>query len=208
MVRVAKGKPVWTTLQITWTGTLPTRDHPDIVPRFPTLHELRFMSYHAVVAGARGLAFFGGDFTQVLVPRDAKHGWNWTFWERALRPVLEELNSPTVLPALIGASAKSTVVSSATDVELTTRRAGNLLYVIAVRRSATRTDQVHFSGLPNKDDGTPLPAGEVAFEYAQDPPSPPAQPDKQRFRYVRVANFGFTDWLGPYDARVYRFHVA
>jgi hypothetical protein len=67
---------------------------------------------------------------------------------------------------------------------------------------------VHFSGLPHRNDGTPLVVGDVAFEYAQDPPSPPVQPDRQRFRYVKVANVGFTDWLGPHDARIYRFKLA
>jgi hypothetical protein len=34
-----------------------------------------------------------------------------------------------------------------------------MLYLVAVRRSATKTDQVHFSGLPHKNDGSPLVAG-------------------------------------------------
>lgn len=208
MVRVANGKPIWMTLQIAWSGVIPTQDDPDKVPRFPSLHQLRFMAYQAILNGARGLAFFGGDYTQVMTPRDAATGWNWTFWQRALRPLLEELTSGAVQPALLAARAGSTITSSATDVEVTTRRAEKMLYVIAVRRSGTKTDQVHFSGLPHKDNGTPLTAGEVTSEYAQDPPSPPVQPTKQRFRYVKVANVGFTDWLGPHDARVYRFHLA
>jgi hypothetical protein len=60
----------------------------------------------------------------------------------------------------------------------------------------------------HKDNGDPLLAGEVVWEYAQDPPSPPPQPTKQRSRYVKVANVGFNDWLGPHDRRVYRFHLA
>jgi hypothetical protein len=80
----------------------------------------------------------------------------------------------------------------------------------AIHRHSPRNrwSQVHFSGLPHKDNGTAIVAGEVAFEYAQDPPSPPTQPDKQRFRYVKVANVGFTDWLGPHDVRVYRFNLT
>jgi hypothetical protein len=208
MVTAAGGKPIWMTLQIAWSGILPSQDDPDRVPRFPSLPELRFMAYQAVVNGARGLAFFGGQYTQVMRPRDAATGWNWTFWQLVLRPLLEELNSPTVRPALLGASVQHPVTSSATDVEVATRRAGKTLYVIAARRSATKTDQVHFSGLPHKDDGSVIRAGDVAFEYAQDPPSPPVHPERQRFRYVKVANVGFTDWLGPHDVRVYRFNLA
>jgi len=166
------------------------------------------MTYQAIINGARGLAFFGGQYTQVMRPRDALAGWNWTSWQLVLRPLLEELNSPTVQPALLAAPAQHAVTSSATDVEVATRKTANTLYVIAVRRSATKTDQVHFSGLPHKNDGNPLVAGDVAFEYAQDPPSPPVQTDRQRFSYVKVANVGSTDWLGPHDARVYRFNLA
>ena len=208
MVNAAGGKPVWMTLQIAWSGILPTHDDPDRVPRFPSLPELRFMAYQAIVNGARGLAFFGGQYTQVMRPRDAATGWNWTFWQLVLRPLLEELNSPTVWPALLAPPAQHAVTSSAADVEVLTRKDANRLYVIAIRRSATKTDQVHFSGLPHKNNGNPLTVGDVAFEYAQDPPSPPVDPGKQRFRYVRVANVGFTDWLGPHDARVYRFNIA
>ena len=208
MVNAAGGKPVWMTLQIAWSGVLPTHDDPDRVPRFPSLADLGFMAYQAIVNGARGLAFFGGQYTQVMRPRDALTGWNWTFWQLVLRPLLEELNSPTVQPALLATPAQHAVTSSATDVEVATRKTANTLYVIAVRRSATKIDQVHFSGLPHKNNGNPLVAGDVAFEYAQDPPSPPVQTDRQRFRLVKVANVGFTDWLGPHDARVYRFNLA
>ena len=82
----AGAKPVWTTLQIAWSGILPSKSKPGIVPRFPTLHEERFMAYQAIVNGARGLMFFGGHLTQVMRPADAKAGWNWTFWELVLRP--------------------------------------------------------------------------------------------------------------------------
>ena len=81
MIQAAGAKPVWTTLQIAWSGILPSADKPGLVPRFPTLHEERFMAYQAIVAGARGLMFFGGHLTQVMKPADARAGWNWTFWE-------------------------------------------------------------------------------------------------------------------------------
>jgi hypothetical protein len=207
MVNAAGGKPVWMTLQIAWSGVIPTQQHPGTVPRFPSLPEQRFMAYQAIVNGARGLAFFGGDYTEVMRPRDAATGWNWTFWELVLRPLLIELNSPTVQPALVAAAAPHPVTTTATDVELTTRTAGNYLYVIAVRRSPTTTNKVQFAGLPTKNDGAQITSGEVAFEYAQDPPAPPARPDKQRFRKVTATNGGFQDWLGPHDARVYRFSL-
>jgi hypothetical protein len=208
MVSAGGGKPVWMTLQIAWSGIIPTTQHPETVPRFPSLSEMRFMAYQAIVNGARGLAFFGGQYTQVMRPRDASTGWNWTFWQLVLLPVLIELNSPTVQPALVAPLVAHPVTTTATDVELTTRTSGNYLYVIAVRRSSTTTNKVPFAGLPAKNDGTQITTGEVAFEYAQEPPAPPTRPEKQRFRKVAAANGAFDDWLGPHDARVYRFSLS
>src|SRR6266536_1213630 len=51
MVRAGGGKPVWMTLQIAWSGVLPTQDDPGRVPRFPTSHDLRFMAYQAIING-------------------------------------------------------------------------------------------------------------------------------------------------------------
>jgi hypothetical protein len=186
MVSAAAGKPVWTTLQIAWSGVLP----PAHVPRFPTLLEERFMAYQAIVAGARGLAFFGGHLTQVMRPADAQTGWNWTFWQTVLRPVIAELASTAVGPALV-APAGRRISSDATDVGVATRAAGGFLYVIAVRR-AQATSQVRFSGLPAS-----VHSGEVLFEYANG-----------AFRSVEVAGSAFHDWFGPHDAHVYRFRVG
>jgi hypothetical protein len=186
MRTAANGKPVWMTLQIAWSGVLP----PGHVPRFPTLLEERFMAYQAIVTGARGLAFFGGHLLQVMRPADAQSGWNWTFWETVLRPLVAELTSTAVAPALVAPAAARTVRADASDVGVVTRRAGEFLYVIAVRR-AQLTSQVRFSGLPGSGQ-----QGEVLFEYANG-----------AFRSVAVADSSFRDWLGPHDARVYRFRV-
>jgi hypothetical protein len=204
MVRAAGGKPVWMALQIAWSGVIPTQRHPGNVPRFPTLQEERFMAYQAIVQGARGLSFFGGHLTQIARPADAQAGWNWTFWQLVLRPLLTELTSPAIAPALVAPNARTAVKTSTIGVELITREAADFLYVIAVRRGSA-TSQVGFSGLPHRRDGTPIPGGEVLFEYEQQPLPPPVDSKQQAFRTVRVTNGRFRDWLGPHDARVYRF---
>ena len=61
VARATSRKAIWTTLQIAWSGVFPP--HPIV---FPTLPQARFMAYDAIVAGARGLFFFGGQFTQVM----------------------------------------------------------------------------------------------------------------------------------------------
>ena len=71
MKEASGGKPVWMTLQIAWSGTALSKDAPDIVPRFPSLPQERFMAYQAIVNGARGLVFFGGHLTEVCTPDDA-----------------------------------------------------------------------------------------------------------------------------------------
>jgi hypothetical protein len=207
MIQAAGAKPVWMTLQIAWSGMLPRQQHPALVPRFPTLHQERFMAYQAIVNGARGLVFFGGDLTAVMRPRDAQLGWNWTFWELVLRPLLIELGSPSVRPALVS-PAVSGVRASAADVELTARDDGTYLYVIAVRRSGTLTNRVTLSGLPRRRDGTHISAGEVVFEYAQAPLPPPIDSTKQSFRRVPIANDSFSDWFGPHDTHVYRLALG
>ena len=202
MVVAAGTKPIWMTLQVAWSGVTPSDQRPDLVPRFPSLFDERFMAYQAIVNGARGLVFFGGQLTQVMRPRDAQLGWNWTFWEQVLRPLLVELTSPSVLPALTAPVAQTAVTASASDVELTARQTGATLHVIAVRRGGA-TSRVTFAGLPATVSG-----GQVMFEYTQDPLPPPIQPAKQQFRSVQVAGGSFKDWFGPHDAHVYRFNVA
>jgi hypothetical protein len=204
MVQAAGGKPVWMTLQVAWSGVIPTKQHPQNVPRFPTLQQERFMAYQAIAHGARGLAFFGGHLTAIARPADAQAGWNWTFWEQVLQPLLGELTSPGLAPALVAPNAGNAVKASATDVELVTREDAGLVYVIAVRRGSA-TGLVRFSGLPPRRDGTPIPGGQVLFEYDQEPLPPPVDPNHQTFRTVRVTNAGFRDWFGPHDAHVYRF---
>jgi len=153
------------------------------------------MAYQAILNGARGLSFFGGHLTRIARPADAQAGWNWTFWERVLRPLLEELTSSAVAPALVAPDTRKTVEASTKAVELVTRQAGDFLYVIAVRRGGG-TSRVSFSGLPRRRDGQPIAGGEVLFEYEQG-----------AFRTVRVTGNRFRDWFAQHDARVYRFRL-
>jgi hypothetical protein len=187
VVQATPGKEHWTTLQIAWSGMLP----PKHVPIFPNLHQERFMTYQAIVAGARGLVFFGGDITKAMNPTDADSGWNWTFWHTVLKHIVQELNSTAVGPALVAPAATTTVTSNASDVKLLTRQADGFLYVITVRRSPTTHGPVRFSGLP-----TGIKYGQALFEY-----------DGKDFRTVVVSRGAFTDPFAPHDARVYRFRL-
>jgi hypothetical protein len=187
VAQAAPGKEHWTTLQIAWSGVLP----PQHVPIFPNLHQERFMAYQAVIAGARGLVFFGGDISKVMSPRDAASGWNWTFWHTVLKHLIQELNSTAVGPALVAQPAALTVTASAADVSLVAREAGGFLYLITVRRHPTKQGPVRFSGLP-----AGIKYGQALFEY-----------DHENFRTVVLSRGSFSDPFGPHDARVYRFRL-
>jgi hypothetical protein len=200
MVQAAGGKTIWMTLQIAWSGVTPSHDRPDAVPRFPGLQAERFMAYQAIVNGARGLVFFGGHLTQIATPADAAAGWNWTFWEQVLRPLVQELASPLLRPAL-EAPDRKVQLTAPSGVELVTREAGGFLYVLAVRRSGTAS-RIRFSGLP-----AGVRSGEVLFEYVQRPLPPPIEPGHQVLRPVAAAAGSFSDWLALHDARAYRFRL-
>lgn len=186
LVRATGRRSIWTTLQIAWSGVLP----PNPVV-FPTLQQARFMAYDAVVAGARGLFWFGGQLEQVMSPADRRRGWNWTYWEHVQRPLLVELTEPAHMTALLAPVAASPVEADARDVAVSAREAGGDVYVIAVRKSPSATGTIRFSGLPaHLTEGTVLahPAGNPA-------------------RRVTAAGGAFTDPspFAPHDARVYRF---
>ena len=98
MQAVTEGsKPFWMVLQIAWSGVT----KPGKTLRFSTLPEERYMAYQAIIRGARGLVFFGGDIAAAMNARDKARGWNWTFYRKVLQPVLQELNPAG--PALCGA---------------------------------------------------------------------------------------------------------
>jgi hypothetical protein len=199
-------KPFWMTLQIAWTGVVRSQGRPAVVPRFPTSQQARFMALQAIVNGARGLVFFGGHLTQVCTPADAKAGWNWTYWNRILSPLVVELSSDDVRPALVAPKAKATVKAGVSGVEVTTRQEGRTLWVLAARRDGG-TSTVGLTGLPSRHDGQKLTRGEVLSEWVQDPPPPPLGAGRQVLRSVAVENRGFRDWFGPLDARIYRFRL-
>ena len=175
-------KPTMMVLQICWSGVT----NKGRTLRFPTFPEERYMTYQSIIDGAHGLVFFGGGVGGCLNERDAAYGWNWTFYDRVLRPVLDELRPEGPLyPALIAPNSQLKLTSDAgPEMEFTVRDAGEYTYVIAARREAP-TAQVSYSGLPES-----VTDGEVLFE------SP---------RHVTVTGGKFTDWFAPHDVHVYRF---
>jgi hypothetical protein len=205
VMRGAAGqKPVWMTLQIAWSGVTPDASNPARVPRFPSLFQERFMTYQAIVNGARGINYFGGHLTEVAAPEDAAVGWNWSFWERVLRPIVRELSSAELQPALVAPDVTPGVKSETASIELVTRQTTAYLYVIAVRRGGS-VSRVTFTGLPRRRDGSAITTGKVLFEYEQRPLPPPILPGRQTHRQIAVNGGQFEDWFAEHDVHVYRF---
>ena len=178
-----KNKGLMMTLQICFSGVA----KPGKTLRYPTFPEERYMSYQAIIDGARALLYFGGGLEPCLSDQDRPYGWNWHFYQRVLEPLLEEFRPQSPLyPALVAPNASLPVhVSGGSGLEFTVREAGSYIYLLAAKREG-ETAQFTFSGLPQG-----IADGEVLFE------SP---------RHVKPQEGKFTDWFGPYDVHVYRFH--
>jgi hypothetical protein len=177
----AKDKPVWMTLQIAWGGVA----SPGRVLRFPTFFQQRYMAYAAIINGARGINYQGGALPMTLNERDAKLGWNWTFWKHVMRPVVEELCDKSPLhPALLAPDSKLPIkIDGATNVELCVREVGSDLFILAAQREG-EIQKVKFTGLPGSDQKV-----QVLFE----------QP-----RTIDISAGSFEDWFRPNDVHVYR----
>ena len=104
MLRVTEGrKPIWITLQIAFSGTS-CRRTPAAVPDVPAaaIHDVPGDHQRRSRPGVlrRKLA-------STLSERDRPYGWNWTYWERVLRPVVEEVGDKGPLAeALCAANSK------------------------------------------------------------------------------------------------------
>lgn len=135
-------KPIVMVLQITWSGVLP----PNVLVR-PTFYQQRYMTYQAIICGAKGLAWFGSNLA--LSEEDAPYGWNWTYWVDVMKPLLEEIKAGSELNRVITAPTRDPVlgVTGAGDVEYLARELDGRLYLLASKRESP-TANVTFSGLP------------------------------------------------------------
>jgi hypothetical protein len=184
LAQVADGqKQYWMIEQIAWSGVTP----PARTLIFPTFRQSRFMAYQAIINGARGLMFFGGNVAATLNMQDAPLGWNWTFWNDVLKHVVRELGDHSALAeALVAPESTLPVTMTGTstpDVEFAVREAPPYLYILACKREGTATN-VTLSGLPAW-----AASGEVLYES----------------RTITAVNGQFTDAFAPFDVHVYRF---
>lgn len=175
----------WMIEQIAFSGTSP----PTHVLVFPTFTQERYMTYQAIVNGARGIMFFGGNIASTLTNSlDAQLGWNWSFWTNTLKPLTLQLttNSP-LADALVAPESPAFVSLSGTsypDVEYCIRESGTNLFLLATKREGA-TVSATFSGLPSW-----INSGAVLFESN---------------RTVTVSGGQFTDSFTQWDVHAYKF---
>jgi hypothetical protein len=137
---------VWTTLQICWRWSYDAAGGVAL----PTREQQRFMIYDAIINGARALAFYGGQNPKCFGQLDAAGGWNWTYWERVLEPLVREISASSPLaPALRNPGTTRVLDTSDPTVQAISRRGRNgELWILAARRSGGEPAEVTISGLP------------------------------------------------------------
>lgn len=178
---------VWTTLQICSIHQWDRETGAYVVP---SAYQERYMVYDAVINGARGIAFFGGGNPACWNRADRRYGWNWTFWNRALAPLIEQIGPHSRLgPALANAASNHALPTTQPGAEAVSRVAvtsmGRQLWVVAARSSAG-SDHVSISGLPA--------SAERATVYGER-------------RVVRVKDGTLRDTFRKWQVHVYRIQL-
>ena len=173
-------KPFIMILQVCWSGATPPKN--ELV--MPTFHQERFMAYQAIINGSSGLSFFG--MSVALQGKDAEYGYNWTFWNEVMAPLLKEVNRDSELyPALVKPDSKIRLkASGAPDVEFCAREVGDRLYIMACKREGAKAD-ITFKGKPL--------TGEIEVLYEN--------------RTLKAKDGSFTDTFGLNDVHVYKVRM-
>jgi hypothetical protein len=227
MREIAGKKPFWMTLQIAFSGT----SKPGRTLRFPTFPEQRFCAYESIINGARGLVYFGGGIPVTLNARDRELGWNWTYWQKIMLPLMEEVGPKSpILPALIAPDAKFKLKVTAEKPEKR-RRATKADEDKSLKPAApgagarkadsedlvedkTSTDVSAIETLArDPGDGSLYvlackkegPTLHVRFTGLPAEYQSPGQVVFEDPRTVEVKDGGFSDWFGPNEVHVYKF---
>ena len=175
--------PIWTTIQICASGSWDKTTGAFVLPSF---QQERYMAYDAIVNGARALTFFGGNNAGCFSGSDAQFGWNWTFWQSALKPLVGEISaSSPIAPALVNAAQTPRIKTGGAGTETLLKEGTSVddLWLIAAR-SGAGTKTVTFKGLPHW-----VHRGGVYTEH----------------RGVAASGGSFRDRFAQWDVHVYHF---
>jgi hypothetical protein len=143
---------------------------------------MRFMAYDAILAGARGLVFFGNHNTQCVAAGES--GWSWSYWASVLHPLVRELGpAGRLYPALASPGSGVGVRTSDGKTPVVSRVVGRNLWILAARHGGG-TKRVILRGLPRGLSG--------GWVYREG-------------RTVKARNGALTDTFRQWDVHVYRF---
>jgi hypothetical protein len=138
-------RAVWTTLQICWSWSYDAAGNVAL----PTFEQERFMVYDAILNGARAIAFYGGQNPRCWGQLDAAGGWNWTFWERVLEPLVREIGAGSpIAAALVNPGSTRALATSDPTVQAISRRGRNGETWVIAARSGEGAQPVTIGGLP------------------------------------------------------------
>lgn len=175
---------VWTTLEICFTGSYDASGNYVL----PTRLQERYMIYDAIINGARGLNFYGGNNPGCWNATDRAHGWSWTFWTQTLQPLVEEIDRASPLwPALIHPGSTQQLSTSDSTTEAISRRGSRGDLWVLAARSGSGSENVTITGLPHS-----ISSGSVDTEN----------------RTVAIHDGSFTDSFGRWNVHVYRFSTG
>jgi IPT/TIG domain len=183
LASVSPLQPIWTTIQICASGS---SDKTTGVYVVPTFQQERYMAYDAILNGAKALTFFGGNNPGCFSGSDATYGWNWSFWQTVLEPLVRQLSASSPLaPALVNPAPAPYVTTAGSGTETMVRQGTSVddLWLIAAR-SGPSTRTVKFKGLPGW--------AHRGAVYTED-------------RTVTATNGSFADRFAQWDVHVYRF---
>ena len=117
VARATSRKAIWMTLQIAWSGVLPPQ-HPLVFPTFP---QARFMAYDAIIAGARGLFFFGGHLPHAMNAARQATRLELELLEPSPAATAPELSDGPHTAALTAPLAAHPVTANAADIAVSAR---------------------------------------------------------------------------------------
>lgn len=185
---ISRDHSVETTLQICSIHAYDKRSGAYVLP---TAYQERYMLYDAIINGARGVSFFGGSNPHCWNRVDRRYGWNWTFWNRALDPLIEQIGGRSPLGAAIANAASNEMLETSNHgVETISRtaatRSATQLWVIAARNTAGTTPET-ISGLP--------PSSRWATVYGEG-------------RTVPLSHGTLTDSFRQWQVHIYRIQLA
>jgi len=218
MKQVAGDKPFWMTLQIAFSGVV----KPGRTLRFPTFPDQRFMAYEAIINRARGLVYFGGGLKQTLNKRDEPLGFNWTYFDRVMRPLLYEIGPKSpILPALLAPDSR---IQLSVEAEAPPKRAVANKEEEWKRQATTPRQFVQDKVSSNVSAVEVLvrEAGDAIYVLACKKEGPAIRvrfsglPQEihgqaagtvvfEEPRKVAAERGSFADWFGPFEVHVYQF---